>query len=111
VQSLLQIDAENAVKLTIAQYLTPLKRKIQAVGITPDIRIGEVDIKAMQSDNKPNKVLREKDLDKHLKGINEVEEAEVSTEKTESENQNTSDHDYQLLQTINYLKTMEILKK
>ena len=111
VQSLLQIDSENAVKLTIAQYLTPLKRKIQAIGITPDIRINEIDIKALQSEKKSGKVLREKDLDKHLKGTNETEDSENEEVKPVKDGLNPLEEDYQLLQVLNYLKTMDILKK
>lgn len=110
VQSLLQIDNENAVKLTIAQYLTPLKRKIQAIGITPDIRINEVDLTALQNEKKGNRVLREKDLDKHLKGANEDEETEEDKAKVTAPNA-AEEQDYQLLQALNYLKTMDILKK
>lgn len=115
VQSLLQIDSDNAVKLTIAQYLTPLKRKIQAIGITPDVRIAEVDIKAFQGEKKPGRTLRESDLDKHLKGTNESEDSDNVEVKptTEVDNPpiNPLEEDYQLLQAVNYLKTMDILKK
>jgi carboxyl-terminal processing protease len=111
VQSLLQIDNENAVKLTIAQYLTPLKRKIQAIGITPDVIISDIDIKALEGEKKSFKVLREKDLDKHLKGVNE-EENEESEQEDKKEKSNTEvNNDYQIQQSLNYLKTMEILKK
>lgn len=108
VQSLLQIDNENAVKLTIAQYLTPLKRKIQAIGITPDVVISDIDLKAIDSSKKLPKVLREKDLDKHLKGVNEEDDESVAAESTVPDQ---GAGDYQVQQSLNYLKTMDILKK
>lgn len=112
VQSLLQIDNENAVKLTIAQYLTPLKRKIQAIGISPDIKITDIDIKALQNQNKGARVLREKDLEKHIKGVNETEDSQDTDGGNANENEpSPQDQDYQLLQAFNYLKTMDILKK
>lgn len=39
VQSLTTIDDDKAIKLTISQYLTPLKRKIHQIGILPDIEV------------------------------------------------------------------------
>ncbi len=113
VQSLLQIDNENAVKLTIAQYLTPLKRKIQAIGITPDVKISDIDLKAIENEKKSTRVLREKDLDKHLKGVNEVEDGDETEDEDKEEKDKLTETtvDYQIQQSLNYLKTMEILKK
>lgn len=113
VQSLLQIDNENAIKLTIAQYLTPLKRKIQAIGITPDVVISDIDLKSLESEKKSSKTLRERDLHKHLKGVNEAPENDESYGETEEKDKEDvhSTVDYQIQQSINYLKTMEILKK
>jgi carboxyl-terminal processing protease len=58
---------ESALKLTIAQYLTPGEQSIQEIGVTPDIellpaRVGKerVDLYA------PPRLVREADLDKHF---------------------------------------------
>ncbi|OCT14221.1 hypothetical protein A8709_25655 [Paenibacillus pectinilyticus] len=39
VQQLFNLDNNNALKVTIQEYLTPLKRKVNKVGITPDIKV------------------------------------------------------------------------
>lgn len=111
VQSLLQIDSENAVKLTIAQYLTPLKRKIQAIGIKPDVVIDDINLEQIKEGQKKSKTLREKDLDKHLKAVDEVEENDKTLGQDNKDKPSEQMEDYQLVQAVNYLKTMDILKK
>ena len=54
------------------------------------------------------KVLREKDLDKHLKGVNEEDDESIAAESTAPAQ---GAGDYQVQQSLNYLKTMDILKK
>lgn len=110
VQSLLQVDNENALKLTIAQYLTPLKRKIQAIGIKPDVVIEDINVEGSKENQKKLRTLREKDLDKHLKGIGE-DEGPSGNESSEKEKEESNFQDYQLTQAVNYLKTLDILKK
>ncbi|MBF0300369.1 MAG: S41 family peptidase [Oligoflexia bacterium] len=86
VQSVAKIDEENGVKLTIAQYLTPLKRKIQAVGIRPDIELDEVDASWVTSNSKPARYMRERDLKNYLSATIETEvekEMRVKREKEE----------------------------
>ena len=67
VQVLYDNDDGSALKLTIAQYLTPGDVSIQSVGITPDIQtspmlLNKDFIRLMNADYSR----REKDLDKHL---------------------------------------------
>jgi carboxyl-terminal processing protease len=67
VQVLYDFKDRSALKLTIAQYLTPGDVSIQSVGITPDIQIVPATIKkdvlhVFVEDDSP----REKDLDHHL---------------------------------------------
>ncbi len=66
VQSVIQLDDQNAIKLTISQYLTPLKRKIQAIGIAPDVILAE---------EAKNQVVREKDLQNHLSAALEQDQS------------------------------------
>ncbi len=56
-----------ALKLTIAQYLTPGDESIQSVGIAPDIELDPVTVDAREMDlySKP-RVTRERDLSAHL---------------------------------------------
>ncbi|MGO4273834.1 S41 family peptidase, partial [Paenibacillus sp. TAF58] len=39
VQQLYQLDKNSALKVTVEEYLTPNKRKVNKVGITPDIKV------------------------------------------------------------------------
>ncbi|MCL2822626.1 MAG: S41 family peptidase, partial [Polyangiaceae bacterium] len=56
-----------ALKLTIAQYLTPGDMSIQSVGITPDIEINPMTVDALEMDvMRPPRRISEKDLSKHL---------------------------------------------
>lgn len=56
-----------ALKLTIAQYLTPGDLSIQSVGITPDIELDPMTVDALEMDvTHRAKWMRERDLSKHL---------------------------------------------
>jgi carboxyl-terminal processing protease len=62
VQTLRQIGANTAVKLTTARYFTPHGRAIQAKGILPDVLVDET----AEGDAINHLRLREADLQKHL---------------------------------------------
>ena len=62
VQTLRQITADSAVKLTTARYFTPNGRAIQAKGIMPDVLVDET----AEGDAINSLRLREADLQKHL---------------------------------------------
>ncbi|MDO8520250.1 MAG: S41 family peptidase, partial [Deltaproteobacteria bacterium] len=66
VQSLFNLQDGASVKLTIAQYLTPGRVSIQAVGITPDIRLIPSLIKKDEFDLRDDTPFGEADLDEHL---------------------------------------------
>ncbi len=71
VQVLYDNDDGSALKLTIAQYLTPNDESIQSVGITPDIAIEQASLtKDRASIFRPQHGLREQDLDAHLTSRN-----------------------------------------
>jgi carboxyl-terminal processing protease len=56
-----------ALKLTIAQYLTPGDESIQGVGISPDIELDPMTVDPIEMDLfSTNKSLRERDLSAHL---------------------------------------------
>jgi carboxyl-terminal processing protease len=56
-----------ALKLTIAQYLTPGNVSIQSVGITPDVELDPMTVDPLEMDlYAAPKVLRERDLSSHL---------------------------------------------
>jgi carboxyl-terminal processing protease len=62
VQTLRQLTADTAVKLTTARYFTPVGRSIQAKGIVPDLMVDE----AADGDGLNSLRIREADLEKHL---------------------------------------------
>lgn len=67
VQVLYDFPDESALKLTIAQYLTPGDISIQEVGITPDIQLVPSRVSKERIDVfAPKKLMGEADLDKHF---------------------------------------------
>ena len=83
VQSVAKIDDTSGVKLTIAQYMTPANRKIQAVGILPDVTIGEAEGEWYDNNKKESSFIREKDLKNHLTATIETAEEKKSREESE----------------------------
>lgn len=78
VQSVMELDDGSALKLTIARYFTPSGRSIQALGITPDLVVGD------SPDDKTPKsgVYREANLPRHLSGNKKEAVPEVVSEKS-----------------------------
>jgi carboxyl-terminal processing protease len=74
VQTIAQLDRDTGVKLTIAQYMTPKNRKIQAIGIRPDIDIEEVSQQDFEKGLREDRYLRERDLRGHLTATLETDE-------------------------------------
>lgn len=67
VQTLLTFKDNSALKLTIAQYLTPGDVSIQSIGITPDVELAPMTMAKDAVDLFPDALgTREKDLEKHL---------------------------------------------
>ena len=83
VQSVAKIDDASGVKLTIAQYMTPSNRKIQAVGIIPDVTIGEAEGEWYDNNKKESSFIREKDLKNHLTATIETVEEKKNREESE----------------------------
>ncbi len=136
VQSIAKIDEEKGVKLTIAQYMTPKDRKIQAVGIKPDILVSEYEGVWVSDHEKESRFIREKDLRNHLTATIETPEEKKAREAKEKEERlqriaeikerrrnkgKTGDkddkdrpegpgEDYQVLQAVKHLKTISISK-
>ena len=114
VQTIRQLSADTAVKLTTARYYTPNGRSIQAKGIVPDLMVDEY----ADGDGMNGLRLREADLQKHLSndkdkeagnGANVVDELEeqkriAATEKKRKPLEFGSKEDFQLAQALNHLK-------
>jgi carboxyl-terminal processing protease len=102
-QMIIPLKDGSAVKLTTARYFTPSGICIQAKGITPDIHVESVSAKADIKEKK--NVIREKDLEGHLKADQPEEE-----ESLEPENEGI-ESDYQLMRAIDLLKGWDIFNK
>jgi len=67
VQTIRNLPDGGALKITIAQYLTPGDLSIQGVGITPDIELAPMTVDALDMDLDADRAfLRESDLTAHL---------------------------------------------
>lgn len=135
VQTVAQLDKDRGVKLTIAQYMTPLDRKIQAVGITPDVALFEIDQESFDKSLRDDRYIREKDLRNHLtatietpeemkarlesekeeraKKIKELEEKKKAGSKEKDDIFKTFNpkEDYQVLSAIKYLMGFDSFEK
>ena len=119
VQTVRQISADTAVKLTTARYYTPNGRSIQAKGIVPDLLVDE----NADGDGLNALRLRESDLEKHLyndkdkkaeqaaKNRRDEAEAElkaIDLEKKRKRLEYGSKDDFQLTQAVNFLKGLPV---
>ncbi len=113
VQVILPITDTDAIKLTVARYYLPSGRTIQAVGVTPDIKVlaGSVDT----VENKY--ALKESDLKKHLES--ELEKVDGKKEKDEESEEKDDKRiitqeqlrkDIQLKEATDILKALIIVK-
>ncbi len=117
VQTIMPLGNHTAIKLTTARYYTPSGRSIQLKGITPDIVVQEPGIDT-------HAFLREADLDRHLANDKDpaagaAKPSAQADEKPKGENGEEpvkpiefgSDKDYQLVQAVNMLKGLQIIRK
>lgn len=84
VQIIMPINEKEALRLTIARYYLPSGRTIQAIGVTPDIKVafGKVSVQ------KNHFTLKESQLKEHLKS--ELEKIDGNGAKNKSEDENLS---------------------
>jgi carboxyl-terminal processing protease len=66
VQTIIPLEDNSGIKLTTARYYTPSGRSIQAKGITPDILVKGKPSERGEPREKEPKILREKDLERHM---------------------------------------------
>lgn len=130
VQTVAQVDKENGVKLTIAQYMTPKNRKIQALGIKPDVFLDQLDDEWIAEHESSNRFIREKDLRNHLTATTETPEEKaqrlaerkakrikraLSLNKKDSKKKDIfkkydPENDYQVLQAVNHIESFKFYK-
>ncbi len=133
VQTVIDLDNQAGLKLTIARYYTPNGRTIQSKGIVPDIEVDRLDTVLIDKARK-GKYLREADLEGHL--VNELGETSTKEEAIEDPTKITKGEkedkrpirekdgkkvrvddpkefiktDYQLQQALSYLKAWNIFE-
>jgi carboxyl-terminal processing protease len=105
VQSVIPLSDGSGLRLTTARYYTPSGTSIQSTGITPDI---VVKIEA-KNGTKEHAVVREKDLDRHLKNDKGEEKKPVEQETAPLEV--SEKDDIQLQRAVDLLKTWRVFKE
>jgi carboxyl-terminal processing protease len=105
VQSVIPLSDGSGLRLTTARYYTPSGTSIQSTGITPDIVV-KIEIK---NGVKEHAVVREKDLERHLK--NEKEEEKGQAEQETAPLEVAEKDDVQLQRAIDLLKTWKVFKE
>tara|TARA_R110000868_G_scaffold201748_1_gene449263 strand:- start:5876 stop:7294 length:1419 start_codon:yes stop_codon:yes gene_type:complete len=140
VQTVAKLDGDYGVKLTIAQYLTPKDRRIQAIGIDPDVVVSEFEGEWAKDHAVDSTYIREADLRNHLTATIETPEekkARIAREKEDrkrrqeaikraklanKEDKKPSDkeelqrkyapsEDFQVIQAVKHLKTFSLAKE
>jgi len=118
VQTLRQLTADTAVKLTTARYYTPHGRSIQARGIVPDLVVDET----ADGDGLNSLRVREADLQKHLGNEDdkpdpvkapkhdglEEEQRLLALAKKQKPVEFGSKDDFQLTQALNHFKGLPV---
>lgn len=109
VQTVFSLEGGTGLRLTTAKYYTPSGRSIQNVGITPDIEVKLPTVTKPPKDGDVHVVVREKDLERHLK--NEA----VKEEHIKKEQQRDDDLMMEVIpkdekEDLQLQKAIEILK-
>jgi carboxyl-terminal processing protease len=81
VQTVRQLTADTALKITTARYYTPSGQSIQAKGIVPDVMLDE----SADGNNFGALRVREADLDKHITSGQGEEQKDAAREKAREE--------------------------
>lgn len=100
VQTIIEFEDGNAMKLTTSRYYTPSGESIQAKGIVPDIHIDELSVKLKT----PVKRVSEKDLSGHINN-------EKNKKDDTSLNDIDPEKDYYLYEAVNTLKIISLSKQ
>lgn len=118
VQTVIELQPDVGLKLTIARYYTPSGRSIQLTGIKPDLLLDDIDQKALDAATKKNAFIRERDLKHHMGNQDDEEKPfiaeDVVAEKAEKSEEDTKPfnpkEDYQVRQALNYIKSYQIFR-
>jgi len=107
VQAIIPINKDEAVRLTIAKYYLPSGRTIQAVGVTPDIKVVPAKIVPIKNDGID---IKESNLKAHLKAeLNKIDKVKTKTNKKDKYKEIKEDN--QLQTAVDILKALIITKE
>lgn len=113
VQSVIPLSDGSGLRLTTARYYTPKGISIQSAGIAPDIVV-EIESKG---NGKVHPVIREKDLERHLKNDQSEEKKPKESEEKPREPEDVAPievsekEDIQLQRAIDLLKSWKVFKE
>jgi carboxyl-terminal processing protease len=102
VQSVFEFADGSGLKLTVARYFTPSGRSIQEKGITPDVKVEQLDAAKLKDAQVAEPSQRERDLDGHLKNTQKT-----TPEETRSNAKDLLDKDYQLRTAFQTLQSWQ----
>ena len=108
VQTIVPVNERTAVKLTTARYFTPNGRSIQAEGIVPDIKLGNVQL---TRGKELATRIKESDLAGHLVNPENGDDQQHGNKKKPAKDKpDESETDYALSEALNLLKGLAILR-
>ncbi len=119
VQTVVELQPDVGLKLTIARYYTPSGRSIQLKGIQPDVILDNFDQKVLDAAKKKGEAYREKDLKNHMSSDSDDDEliAENTPSEKPVEKDKSTDYkpfiakeDYQVREALNYIKSYQIFR-
>ncbi len=85
VQTVFPLESGGGLRLTTAKYYTPSGRSIQNVGITPDVEVKLPIVKEAKEGEPVHVVVRERDLERHLKNDTVKEDKKKKAQPAEEE--------------------------
>ena len=103
VQTIIPLNDNSGLRLTTAKYYTPNGSSIQALGISPDIEVQQVEIKELDRFEH----FREKDLKNHFNI--EMDSSGVQAGKDSMLDEETL-KDYQLMRALDLLKGWNVFQ-
>lgn len=113
VQTIIDLPDGYGLKLTTARYYTPKGRSIQAKGITPDVELKNIELKASEDGIS----FEEKDYDNYIKANDDKKQVINYEEKIDEGKKQESDiikklkKDYFINEASNLLKALNIIVK
>ena len=110
VQTVFPLEGGGGLRLTTAKYYTPNGRSIQNVGITPDIEVKLPVVKEAKNGDPVLPVIREKDLNRHLKNDSVKEEKKKKEQPATEEDLDLEVMPKNDKDDIQLQKAIEILK-